>query len=270
MASKSIMRSGIEDWVSFTVGSTTYFEKLGEGFTALDENLNPTTSSKQYICDDEASTNTTGYETSFSFTTDFFDSERATRHIYNIARNRKVGADGSMTYYRLEKYKGDQQSGETHSISGTGSPSYSLNGKNLVITYTSSASTTVVEGDRIELSDGSGNKWIGTVSANPTTTTSTVTVIFTAVAGVTSVDSIRVLPTVPSGSWKYIGRKFDVTVEVSGMTGGGGEIISIAGNLNPQGNPTNGTLACSGGDTPTYTWTDVAFDEEEDMQREYA
>lgn len=186
----TVMRSHIEDWLQFTVGTgasaTTYTCKLGEGFSALDENLNAKTSSKQYISDTDATKSVTGYESSFSFTTDFFDSELATRHLYNIARNREVN-NAQMTYYRLEKYKGDQKSG--------------------------------------------------------------------------------------AEDWKYYGRKFTVTAEITSMTGGGGEAVSITGSLNPVGNGKHGTLTCthtgSGASIEyNYAWADVTWDEATDMARE--
>lgn len=177
-----MIRNNIQDWMcwsTFTGGAEVkHWGMLGEGFTSLDENTNAQTESKAYICDASQTTTTTGYERSFSFSTDFIWSKNAIRKIYNVARNGVVGEDAVVEYYRLEKFKGDQ--------------------------------------------------------TNPPV----------------------------AGTVEYIGRRFEVAIEVASMTGGGGEEIVISGNLNAQGDGEHGKLKIvNTGGSKTFTWTPIAFDE---------
>ena len=177
-----MIRNEIQDWMAWSTvsgGTTTkHWGMLGEGFTALDENTNAQTESKAYICDSSQTITTTGYERSFSFSTDFIWSKNAIRKIYNVARNGVVGEDAVVEYYRLEKFKGDQTS------------------------------------------------------------------------------------PAQAGTVTYIGRKFSVAIEVSSITGGGGEEIVVAGNLNAQGDGEHGKLAIvTSGSTKTFTWTPLTWDE---------
>lgn len=53
---------------------------------------------------------------------------------------------------------------------------------------------------------------------------------------------------------KFKARKFKVAVEVSSMTGGGGETVTASGNLNCVGDPIQGWF-----DTTTKTFTEGAY-----------
>ena len=53
---------------------------------------------------------------------------------------------------------------------------------------------------------------------------------------------------------KFLARKFRVAVEVSSMTGGGGETVTASGNLNCVGDPVQGYF-----DTTTKTFTEGAY-----------
>lgn len=64
------------------------------------------------------------------------------------------------------------------------------------------------------------------------------------------------------GTVEYIGRRFEVAIEVSSITGGGGEEITVSGNLNAQGDGEHGKLKIvRSGSTKTFTWTPLTWDE---------
>lgn len=152
-------RYDIADFYNTAKNDTPQWERMGKGFTALDENPSAQTDSKIYIHEKSQTTTVKNYQTTFPFTADYIESDEIIKDIYNIATRHATGADAEREYIRVEL----------------------LN----------------------ETSDG----------------------VCTA-------------------------RKFKVSVQVSGITGAGGEMMAMSGNLNALGDPEDGTFNI---DTKTFT-----------------
>lgn len=153
--SKPIIRHQIADYLKTgetgTGTATPVYSLMGTGFNSLDENPSAKVDTTAYISDKVASSDVTGYETTFPFNTDLIADQDAVMFLYNIGRNQKTGEDAQTEYIRVDLY--------------------------------------------------------GTAS-----------------------------------SGAYPARKFNVTVEVTGITGAGTEKVKVAGNLHQNGDFVEGTF----------------------------
>ncbi|MFA5408936.1 MAG: hypothetical protein WC343_09235 [Bacilli bacterium] len=86
------------------IGSTLVpdIELLGVGVTQLDENSNPTESSKQYINDTSKTNKVTGYDDEFPINSDLISNDDVVVDLYEIFTERKTGSDAQRYHYIVE------------------------------------------------------------------------------------------------------------------------------------------------------------------------
>lgn len=71
--------------------ANTFF--MGVGFKEMNEKPGAKTKESQYINEDTSSTSIVGYEPAYDFSADLIKSEKAIKHITDIAKYRKTGGD---------------------------------------------------------------------------------------------------------------------------------------------------------------------------------
>ncbi len=96
------IRQAFADYINTGTSDTKVWSLCGTGFSQLDESPNPQVESKVYIHQKEASPSITRYEPVFPFETELWTDEAAILKIYNIGRNRSVGADAEVEYLRTD------------------------------------------------------------------------------------------------------------------------------------------------------------------------
>lgn len=98
MAGTPTMRHEIADYYY----SDSAYTLMGAGFTALSEDVGAETEETHYINEKNASTEITGYKSSFPFTADKIDSETAIKDIYEIGALRKTGSNVKRKLCRVD------------------------------------------------------------------------------------------------------------------------------------------------------------------------
>lgn len=94
-----------------TDGEYTYYY-INTGFTQLDENGNAQTESEAYIGDVNATTDVTGYENSWSYTTQYINNNEVCKDLVDIARFQKTGSDCVRALVSIDM-SGDVEGSET-------------------------------------------------------------------------------------------------------------------------------------------------------------
>ena len=107
MATETIIRNKIADYLNTGTSSSPVWSLMGVGFNTLDENPQAQVDTKAYISDKAYTAIVKGYQTQFPFDTDLIKSEAAIMALYDIGRNQKQGADAEMEYCRVEIFKGE-------------------------------------------------------------------------------------------------------------------------------------------------------------------
>jgi hypothetical protein len=90
------------NYLDIGTDETSDIQFLGTGFTELNESPGAQTSSKRYIDQASVTARITGYEPEHSFNTDIIQSEAAIKHICDVAKYRKIGADAEADYFIVD------------------------------------------------------------------------------------------------------------------------------------------------------------------------
>ena len=81
---------------------TASYELMGTGFTAIDENPGAKSSKETYVNEVTSSSDITGYETAFDYTSRLIPSQAAILALWKDGRDHKVGAEAHHEYIRVD------------------------------------------------------------------------------------------------------------------------------------------------------------------------
>lgn len=96
----ALLRNAIADYAK--IGES--FELMGTGFTSLNESPNAQTDSETYINETTSSSDITGYETEFPYTSRLIPSQKAIYALYKMGRDHATGDAAQLTYVRVELF----------------------------------------------------------------------------------------------------------------------------------------------------------------------
>ena len=113
MASETVMRYQIADYLNTGVEGVEEWSLCGAGFNTLDENPTAQIDTKVYINDRAASSTIKSYQPQFPFDTDLIKSEAAVMALYTIGRNELTGVDAEMDYLRVDLFDPVADKGNT-------------------------------------------------------------------------------------------------------------------------------------------------------------
>lgn len=90
-----VMRHMLREYYGIPTGTDVDYEYhyINTGFTRLEENGNAQTESEAYIGDVNATTDVTGYENSWAYTTQYINDNEVCKDLVDIARLQKTGSD---------------------------------------------------------------------------------------------------------------------------------------------------------------------------------
>ena len=103
--SAALMRHTIMDMLNTASTDAPKWHRMNKGFTSIDESPNAQTDTVAYVGDRNTSTETTGYEVSFSFDTRLFVEEEATMKLHYIGTSHEVGAGSTVEYMRVDLFR---------------------------------------------------------------------------------------------------------------------------------------------------------------------
>lgn len=101
----SLMRHQVMDFINVGTAETPKWSLMGVGFTGINENPNAQTTTVAYVSSRNATTDTTGYQVSFPFTTRLFVEEEATMKIHYVATNHEIGAGALVEYLQVDVFR---------------------------------------------------------------------------------------------------------------------------------------------------------------------
>jgi hypothetical protein len=97
------LRNTVADYINVAAaGETASYELMGTGFTAIDENPGAKSSKETYVNEVTSSSDITGYETAFNYTSRLIPSQAAILALWKDGRDHKVGAEAYHTYVRVD------------------------------------------------------------------------------------------------------------------------------------------------------------------------
>ncbi len=86
----TVSRSKIHHYLNMSSSEEPQWERMGKGWSQMNENPNAQTESVRYICDDADTTNTTGYTPNYAFTADLMSKQETVKKVYEICQDRKT------------------------------------------------------------------------------------------------------------------------------------------------------------------------------------
>lgn len=99
----ALLRNTVADYINVAAaGETASYELMGTGFTAIDENPGAKSSKETYVNEVTSSSDITGYETAFDYTSKLIPSQAAILALWKDGRDHKVGAEAHHTYVRVD------------------------------------------------------------------------------------------------------------------------------------------------------------------------
>ena len=99
----ALLRNTVADYINVAAaGETASYELMGTGFTAIDENPGAKSSKETYVNEVTSSSDITGYETAFDYTSRLIPSQAAILALWKDGRDHKVGAEAHHTYVRVD------------------------------------------------------------------------------------------------------------------------------------------------------------------------
>lgn len=99
----ALLRNTVADYINVAAaGETANYELMGTGFTAIDENPGAKSSKETYVNEVTSSSDITGYETAFDYTSRLIPSQAAIKALWKDGRDHKVGADAHHEYIRVD------------------------------------------------------------------------------------------------------------------------------------------------------------------------
>ena len=99
----ALLRNTVADYINVAAaGETANYELMGTGFTAIDENPGAKSSKETYVNEVTSSSDITGYETAFDYTSRLIPSQAAILALWKDGRDHKVGAEAHHTYVRVD------------------------------------------------------------------------------------------------------------------------------------------------------------------------
>ena len=99
----ALLRNTVADYINVAAaGETASYELMGTGFTAIDENPGAKSSKETYVNEVTSSSDITGYETAFDYTSRLIPSQAAILSLWKDGRDHKVGAEAHHTYVRVD------------------------------------------------------------------------------------------------------------------------------------------------------------------------
>ena len=99
----ALLRNTVADYINVAAaGETASYELMGTGFTAIDENPGAKSSKETYVNEVTSSSDITGYETAFDYTSRLIPSQSAILALWKDGRDHKVGAEAHHTYVRVD------------------------------------------------------------------------------------------------------------------------------------------------------------------------
>lgn len=99
----ALLRNTVADYINVAAaGETASYELMGTGFTAIDENPGAKSSKETYVNEVTSSSDITGYETAFDYTSRLIPSQDAILALWKDGRDHKVGAAAHHTYVRVD------------------------------------------------------------------------------------------------------------------------------------------------------------------------
>ena len=116
----ALLRNTVADYINVAAaGETANYELMGTGFTAIDENPGAKSSKETYVNEVTSSSDITGYETAFDYTSRLIPSQAAILALWKDGRDHKVGAEAHHTYVRVDLWNPIGNGGEKIEVSGT-------------------------------------------------------------------------------------------------------------------------------------------------------
>ena len=99
----ALLRNTVADYINVAAaGETASYELMGTGFTAIDENPGAKSSKETYVNEVTSSSDITGYEIAFDYTSRLIPSQAAILALWKDGRDHKVGAEAHHTYVRVD------------------------------------------------------------------------------------------------------------------------------------------------------------------------
>lgn len=100
-----VKRSSIHHYMDLGTEEKPKWERLGKGWSKVNENPNAQTEKTQYISDDSATTDTTGYEPNYAFECDLMKADGPIKKIYNIVKGRKTFGDCIVKMVHVDAFE---------------------------------------------------------------------------------------------------------------------------------------------------------------------
>ena len=126
----ALLRNTVADYINVAAaGETASYELMGTGFTAIDENPGAKSSKETYVNEVTSSSDITGYETAFDYTSRLIPSQAAILALWKDGRDHKVGAEAHHTYVRVDLWNPiGEPSNEVSKFSGNGGEKIEVSG----------------------------------------------------------------------------------------------------------------------------------------------
>lgn len=100
------MRYELLSFMNVTPNAETgKYELIGEGFTDMNESLNPQTKESGYIHQKSKSNSITGYAPTFDFTAENYKGDPVCEYIANVGNERLIGKDAETDIVNVLMYK---------------------------------------------------------------------------------------------------------------------------------------------------------------------